>query len=158
PRSGHGDLRLPHRPGGAHEREQARPGSAGDRESALSSGGDRDRGDQPCADRRGEPAPGVRTRADRDPGASCPVRRDDPRRADLGWRIRGCGSPSPRPGADMTIRVLVADDEEMVRDGFRMILEGHQDITVVGEAEDGLSAVEAATRLTPDVVLMDIRM
>jgi DNA-binding NarL/FixJ family response regulator len=58
----------------------------------------------------------------------------------------------------MTIRVLVADDEEMVRYGFRMILEAHEDISVVGEAEDGVSAVEAARRLTPDVVLMDIRM
>ncbi len=58
----------------------------------------------------------------------------------------------------MTLRVLIADDEEMVRYGFRMILESQPDIAVVGEAEDGLSAVEAARRLTPDVVLMDIRM
>ena len=58
----------------------------------------------------------------------------------------------------MTIRVLVADDEEMVRYGFRMILEAQPDIAVIGEADDGTSAVEAARRLTPDVVLMDIRM
>ena len=58
----------------------------------------------------------------------------------------------------MTIRVLVADDEEMVRYGFRMILEAQPDIAVVGEAEDGVATVEAARRLTPDVVLMDIRM
>jgi DNA-binding NarL/FixJ family response regulator len=58
----------------------------------------------------------------------------------------------------VTIRVLIADDEEMVRYGFRMILEAQPDIAVVGEAEDGVSAVEAARRLTPDVVLMDIRM
>jgi len=58
----------------------------------------------------------------------------------------------------MTIRVLIADDEEMVRYGFRMILEAQPDITVVGEAEDGAVALESARRLTPDVVLMDIRM
>jgi len=58
----------------------------------------------------------------------------------------------------VSIRVLVADDEEMVRYGFRMILEAQPDIEVVGEADDGTSAVDAARRLTPDVVLMDIRM
>jgi DNA-binding NarL/FixJ family response regulator len=57
-----------------------------------------------------------------------------------------------------SIRVLVADDEEMVRYGFKMILESNEDIAVVAEAADGLSAVEAGRRLQPDVVLMDIRM
>ncbi len=56
------------------------------------------------------------------------------------------------------IRVLVADDQAMMRAGFRMILEAQPDIEVVGEAEDGLVAVETATRVRPDVVLMDIRM
>ena len=58
----------------------------------------------------------------------------------------------------MSIRVLVVDDEQLVRTGFRAILESQDDISVVGEADDGASAVEAAVRLTPDVVLMDIRM
>ena len=58
----------------------------------------------------------------------------------------------------MTIRVLIADDEAMVRAGFRLILGAQPDIAVVGEAEDGPTAVEAARRLQPDVVLMDIRM
>ncbi len=58
----------------------------------------------------------------------------------------------------MSIRVLLVDDEHMVREGFRLILETQPDIRVVGEAEDGSSAIEAAVRLTPDVVFMDIRM
>ena len=58
----------------------------------------------------------------------------------------------------MTIRVLVADDQSMVRAGFRMLLAGEQDIEVVAEASNGLEAVEKAGRFQPTVVLMDIRM
>ena len=58
----------------------------------------------------------------------------------------------------MTIRVLVADDQAMVRAGFRMLLSREPDIAVVAEASNGLEAVEAATRVNPTVVLMDIRM
>ena len=57
-----------------------------------------------------------------------------------------------------TIRVLVADDQAMVRAGFRMLLSGEQDIEVVAEASNGLEAVEKAARFEPTVVLMDIRM
>jgi DNA-binding NarL/FixJ family response regulator len=56
------------------------------------------------------------------------------------------------------IRVLLADDQALVRGGFRSILEGQDDIEVVGEAADGGEAFEEALRATPDVVLMDIRM
>ena len=56
------------------------------------------------------------------------------------------------------IRVLVADDEALVRGGFKMILEAHQDMEVVGEAVDGGTAIELVAQLHPDVVLMDIRM
>ena len=58
----------------------------------------------------------------------------------------------------MSIRVLVADDQSMVRAGFRMLLAGEEDIDVVAEARDGLEAVSKAARFQPAVVLMDIRM
>jgi DNA-binding NarL/FixJ family response regulator len=57
----------------------------------------------------------------------------------------------------MTIRVLVADDQAMVRAGFRMLLSGEEDIEVVAEASNGLEAVHKAARFHPTVVLMDIR-
>jgi DNA-binding NarL/FixJ family response regulator len=56
------------------------------------------------------------------------------------------------------VRILIADDQALVRAGFRMILDAEDDIDVVGEASDGRQAVEMARRLAPDVVLMDIRM
>ncbi len=56
------------------------------------------------------------------------------------------------------IRILLADDQAMVRTGLRMIIDAQSDLTVVGEAADGRDAVEQARRLAPDVVLMDIRM
>ena len=56
------------------------------------------------------------------------------------------------------IRVLLVDDQPLLRTGFRMILDAAPDLTVVGEAADGLEAIEQADRLRPDVVVMDIRM
>ena len=58
----------------------------------------------------------------------------------------------------MTIRVLIADDQSMVRAGFRMLLSGEPDIEVAAEARDGLEAVAKAARFKPTVILMDIRM
>ena len=58
----------------------------------------------------------------------------------------------------MTIRVVLVDDQELVRTGFRMILDGEDDIDVVGEAGNGREAIAAVGRLRPDVVVMDIRM
>lgn len=61
-------------------------------------------------------------------------------------------------GADAPVRVLVVDDQPVVRAGFAAIVDAEPDLTVVGEAGDGASAVVLAGRLAPDVVLMDIRM
>ena len=60
--------------------------------------------------------------------------------------------------ADRPVRVLLVDDQPLLRTGFRMILESEPDIAVVGEAGNGEKAVEEARVLQPDVVLMDIRM
>ncbi len=67
-------------------------------------------------------------------------------------------SRSASTAADRVISVVIADDQRLVRAGFRVILAGEPDIRVVGEAADGLEAIDLARTLAPAVVLMDIRM
>lgn len=66
--------------------------------------------------------------------------------------------PTQRRGTSPHVRVLVADDDEMVRDGFVAILSAQPDIEVVGSADDGVSALQEARAHRPDVVVMDVRM
>ena len=58
----------------------------------------------------------------------------------------------------MSIRILLADDQELMRMGFRMVIDSQSDLSIVGEAVNGREAVAAAAALSPDVVLMDVRM
>ena len=90
-------------------------------------------------------------------------RRDVRRDAQPSGAVESEGVPGaghlPRAGCrGMTIRVLVVDDQELVRTGFRLILDAQDDVEVVGEAVDGADAVRSVARTSPDVVLMDVRM
>ena len=80
--------------------------------------------------------------------------------AQVRWSEDAPAGPEPAEpaAASRPIRVVVADDQQLVRAGFRVILEDEPDMTVVGEAPDGRSAVDVVLRTKPDVVLMDIRM
>jgi DNA-binding NarL/FixJ family response regulator len=76
--------------------------------------------------------------------------------AEIRWREEPDAVEEPVPAREIT--VVVADDQRLLRTGFRVILDAEPDITVVGEAADGRSAIDVVRRRRPDVVLMDIRM
>ena len=149
--------RLPHRPGRSDERAQACAGGVG-----------RCRGfERRAARRRGhQPASGGRRRRGRG-AARCRQRADRTARARRAGRWRTAARPRPRgglrPARDasvdaVSIRVLLVDDDPLVRSGLRMMLAGAAQIEVVGEAEDGRGVLAAVDLHRPDVVLMDIRM
>ena len=160
--------RLSRRAGGADERRQA-----------LERRADHGVGALPCRccgglDRRSRQRPPGRAARQRRPRprrharARADVRRRAARRAPARRRLRGArgvpargrgsGGADGRSAGMNTVRVLIADDQALVRAGFKMILDAEDDLDVIGEAADGLEAVELARRLKPDVVLMDIRM
>src|ERR1022692_572056 len=180
-RPGHRPDRLPHRPGGLDQHHQARPGVAGGCRPLLRAGlchrerhGLPRRGERSWAgherswagrERRGGGRPGstavgrVRPRGNRGTGGLVWWQPDG--RADSQRRFRHhrpAAGPVSEAGAGSPIRVLVADDQELVRAGFCVILDATDGIAVVGEAANGFEAVAAAAARKPDVVLMDIRM
>ena len=77
-------------------------------------------------------------------------------RVDLGGSAAMTTPPATSPSSP--VRVVLVDDQQMVRAGFRMVIDSQPDLTVVGEAGDGAAAVELLRRTAADVVLMDIRM
>jgi DNA-binding NarL/FixJ family response regulator/signal transduction histidine kinase len=154
-------VRVPGRPGGADEHAQARPRHVSPRPAALRRRRAR-RGGHGRRPRRGGADPGAAApglRAGRHARAGCDGGRRDRRAAGPERRLRGA-----RPAAAGTvavtdrIRLVIADDQPLLRTGFRMILEAERDMAVVGEAGNGEEAVALTRRLQPDVVLMDIRM
>jgi len=154
-----GLIRVPNPAGGGHQRPQTRRRHPRRLHDPL-----RQWGDTPRRRRRRAAAPIERAaarrwaRIDRDARTTGGVWRDARRRTPAGARLPGRRSSPATSGTVMTTRVLLADDQEMVRAGLRLILAAEPDIDVVAEASDGNAAVAAARRLRPDVTLMDIRM
>ena len=152
-------LGVPHPARGPHQHAQARPRTAGRGGRSLRrhrdpAGGSRRR--RRTLPERGRRRP--RARAGRHLRARQDLRRPDVGRPREHRRVRPACAPAPGPRSLMSIRVLVVDDQSMVRAGFRLLLADEPDIEVVAEAGTGLEAVAQAARFHPNVILMDIRM
>lgn len=150
---------VPCRPGVAHERAQARPRLPDDRH-----GPPRRRRDHRRGPHRGllvatRSPRRERSRARRAPRARGRARRRAARRPGARWWVR---RPRPHPRGEPVVtepvRVLVCDDQALIRTGFATIIGAQPDLEVVGECGDGRAAVDLAGRLQPDVVVMDVRM
>ena len=100
----------------------------------------------------------ARIRPGGDAGTDHAARRDVPRGPDRRPWLEGPGDAAPHLDRTMSIRVLIADDQHIVRSGLTMLLDAQPDIEVVGAAADGREAVHLALRLRPDVGLFDVRM
>ena len=108
------------------------------------------------ANRPGRPAAGSRAGPGRHAGTGVRARRPAPGRAAGRRRLPGAGR-APRPGT-VLIRILLADDQALIRSGIRSLLDAEDDIEVVAEAADGQHAVALAAEHRPDIALMDIQM
>ena len=156
PARGRRPLRLPDRAGGAHEHAAPRRRDARRGHRPLRAGHARARRPRRRPRRHAAVHRRRRPRHRRDARA-----RDDARRHARGRAAARGRLPRPRPpaaGGIVTIGVVLADDQALVRGGFRMILDNKADLEVLGEAADGREAVALVERLKPDVVLMDVRM
>ena len=96
-------------------------------------------------------------RSHRNARARAALRRRAADRPEGRWRVHGSRS-IPNHGRNSVIEVVLADDQALVRSGFKMILDAEQDIGVVGEAADGVEAIAVAKQTRPNVVVMDVRM
>ena len=152
-------VRLPRHPGGADQRAQARRPrpDRGDRELRRRRARARDpsASDGPPRARHGEAATGSSACASASSSTAASCRARD-RTGRGGFAVRA-GIAAARDG-ERVIRILIADDQALVRAGLRMILDAQPDLEVVGEAGDGREALAACRELSPDLVLMDVRM